>query len=194
MSSDVDPDANGLGSRVGSFFVGRSSFHRSEPREGQANVHNGGPGPLVICSDCYDNANIYSRTREYCPYAYLTEDDSLVSQISRDGHQSSHQERDQHTEHADAALESFISQQNASVFLTNHEPRLPASQHYSTDVPSRSFWDGEESHSSILTQGSVTVHKPPMGLSAGDGREDRRGALEEGSYRTNPQESTSAPT
>uniref|UniRef100_A0A8C2K562 Leucine-rich repeats and immunoglobulin-like domains 2 n=1 Tax=Cyprinus carpio TaxID=7962 RepID=A0A8C2K562_CYPCA len=116
----------------------------SEPQEGYSNSENGshqqlmpshangyihkgtdgGPGPLVICSDCYDNANIYSRTREYCPYAYLTEDDPLVSQISRDGHQSSHQERDQHTEHADAALESFISQQNASVFLTNHEPRL----------------------------------------------------------------------
>uniref|UniRef100_A0A672Q263 Leucine rich repeats and immunoglobulin like domains 2 n=1 Tax=Sinocyclocheilus grahami TaxID=75366 RepID=A0A672Q263_SINGR len=121
----------------------------SEPQEGYSNSENGshqqlmpshangyvhkgtdgGPGTLVICSDCYDNANIYSRTREYCPYAYLTEDDPLVSQISRDGHQSSHQERDQH---ADTALESFISQQNASVFLTNHEPRLPASQHYST--------------------------------------------------------------
>uniref|UniRef100_A0A671S555 Leucine-rich repeats and immunoglobulin-like domains protein 2 n=1 Tax=Sinocyclocheilus anshuiensis TaxID=1608454 RepID=A0A671S555_9TELE len=121
----------------------------SEPQEGYSNSENGshqqlmpshangyvhkgtdgGPGPLVICSDCYDNANIYSRTREYCPYAYLTEDDPLVSQISRDGHQSSHQERDQH---ADTVLESFISQQNASVFLTNHEPRLPASQHYST--------------------------------------------------------------
>ncbi|XP_059426550.1 leucine-rich repeats and immunoglobulin-like domains protein 2 [Carassius carassius] len=195
VSSDVDPDANGmLGSRVGSFFAGRSSFHWSEPREGQANIPNGGPVPLVICSDCYDNANIYSRTREYCPYAYLTEDDALVSQIPRDGHQIGHQERDQHTEHADAALESFISQQNASVFLTNHEPRLPASQHYSTDVPGSSFWDGEETHSSILAQGSVTVDKPPIGLSAGDGQEERRGAMEEGSYRTNLQESTSAPT
>lgn len=172
VSSDVDPDANGmLGSHVGSFFAGRSSFHRSEPREGQANVPNGnitfwihtfllfvclkrnflssfmsvhslphqspswllfvflgGAGPLVICSDCYDNANIYSRTREYCPYAYLTEDDPLVAQISRDGHQ----ERDQRTKHTDTTLESFISQQNASVFLTNHEPRLPPSQLYST--------------------------------------------------------------
>uniref|UniRef100_A0A8C2B995 Leucine-rich repeats and immunoglobulin-like domains 2 n=1 Tax=Cyprinus carpio TaxID=7962 RepID=A0A8C2B995_CYPCA len=118
----------------------------SEPQEGYSNSENGshqqlmpshangyvhkgtdgGPVPLVICSDCYDNANIYSRTREYCPYAYLTEDDPLVSQISRDGHQSGHQERDQHSEHAETALQSFISQQNASVFLTNHEPRLPA--------------------------------------------------------------------
>uniref|UniRef100_A0A3P9PDL1 Leucine rich repeats and immunoglobulin like domains 2 n=1 Tax=Poecilia reticulata TaxID=8081 RepID=A0A3P9PDL1_POERE len=38
---------------------------------------DGGAGPLVICSDCYDNANIYSRTREYCQYAYLGEDDPL---------------------------------------------------------------------------------------------------------------------
>lgn len=36
-----------------------------------------GAGPLVICSDCYDNANIYSRTREYCQYSYLGEDDQL---------------------------------------------------------------------------------------------------------------------
>uniref|UniRef100_A0A8C1ZWA3 Leucine-rich repeats and immunoglobulin-like domains 2 n=1 Tax=Cyprinus carpio TaxID=7962 RepID=A0A8C1ZWA3_CYPCA len=74
---------------------------------------------MLSCCDGFQQEYV-----TYCPYAYLTEDDPLVSQISRDGHQSSHQERDQHTEHADAALESFISQQNASVFLTNHEPRL----------------------------------------------------------------------
>ncbi len=55
-----------------------------------------------------------------------------------------------------------------------------------SDVPGRLFWDGEETHSSILAQGSVNVHNPPM--------EERRGALEEDSYRTNPQESASAPT
>ncbi|KAI7807735.1 leucine-rich repeats and immunoglobulin-like domains protein 2 [Triplophysa rosa] len=193
--SDVDPEANGmLGNRMGSFFAGRSSFHRSEPREGLANVPNGGTGPLVICSDCYDNANIYSRTREYCPYAYLAEDEPLVTQIPRDGHVNGLQEQDRHTEHTDAPLDDLISQQNTSGFLTNHEPRLQASQQYSADVPGRSFWDGEEPHSSILTQGSVTVHDPPMALSAGDDREDRRGALEEDSYRTKPQENTSAPT
>lgn len=63
-----------------------------------------------------------------------------------------------------------------------------------SDVPGRSFWDGEETHSSILAQASVTVHKPPTGLSAGDSREEKRGALEEGPYRTNSQESASAPT
>lgn len=40
----------------------------------------GGAGPLVICSDCYDNANMYSRTREY--YAYLAEDDPLDKGLS----------------------------------------------------------------------------------------------------------------
>ncbi|XP_069547267.1 leucine-rich repeats and immunoglobulin-like domains protein 2 isoform X2 [Brachyistius frenatus] len=77
-SSEVETEGNGvLHCRVGSLFTGRSSFHPGEPREGLAGVPTGGAGPLVICSDCYDNANIYSRTREYCPYAYLGEDDPL---------------------------------------------------------------------------------------------------------------------
>lgn len=191
-SGEMDPEASGmLGSRVGSFFAGRSSFHRSEPREGQANVPNGGTGPLVICSDCYDNANIYSRTREYCPYAYLAEDDPLVAQISQDGHLNGLQE--QLTECADGPVERLINQ-NSSGFLINPEPRLQASQHYSADVPGRSFWDGEEAYPSILAQGSVTVHNPPTSIPTGDDREERREALKEGSYRTKPQESTSAPT
>ncbi|XP_044139424.1 leucine-rich repeats and immunoglobulin-like domains protein 2 [Bufo gargarizans] len=36
-----------------------------------------GAGQLMICSDCYDNANIYSRTREFCPYTYITEEDPM---------------------------------------------------------------------------------------------------------------------
>lgn len=94
-------------------------------------LFSGGTGPLVICSDCYDNANIYSRTREYCPYAYLAEDEPLVGQIPRDGHLNGLQEQDRHTEHADAPLEDLISQQSTSGFLTNHDPRLQASQQYS---------------------------------------------------------------
>ncbi|XP_051568396.1 leucine-rich repeats and immunoglobulin-like domains protein 2 [Myxocyprinus asiaticus] len=190
VSSEVDPESNGMmGSHVGSLFAGLSSFHRSEPREGQANVPNGGTGPLIICSDCYDNANVYSRTREYCPYAYLAEDDPLVAQLS--GHQNDHQERDQHI---GTALESLTSRQNTSVFLTNHVPQLQASKHYNTDVPSRSFWGGKETHSSILAQGSVTVHKSQTDLPTGDSREGRSGVLEEETYRTNSQETNSAPT
>lgn len=75
-----------------------------------------------------------------------------------------------------------------------HVPIFTISIFLVSDVPGRSFWDGEETNSSILPQASVTVHKPPMGVSAGDSREERRGTLEEGSYRTNSQESASAPT
>ncbi|TRY89359.1 hypothetical protein DNTS_015298 [Danionella cerebrum] len=165
VASDVDTDANGmLSSRVESFFGGRSSFHRSDPHEGQSNVPNGAAGGLVICSDCYDNANIYSRTREYCPYAYLTDEDAVVAQIPRDGHQ----ERDEHSERSETTLESFI------------------------DVPDRSFWDAEDSHPSLLSQGSVTVHNPPVPTS--DSGEESRGMLEGGSYRTNSLESPSPPT
>lgn len=73
----------------------------SEPQEGYSNseagshqqlmppasgyVHkgaDGGTSARVICSDCYDNANIYSRTREYCPYTYVAEEDVLDQTLS----------------------------------------------------------------------------------------------------------------
>lgn len=41
-----------------------------------------GAGQHMICSDCYDNANIYSRTREYCPYTYMTEEDPMDQTLS----------------------------------------------------------------------------------------------------------------
>ncbi|XP_066521237.1 leucine-rich repeats and immunoglobulin-like domains protein 2 [Hoplias malabaricus] len=191
---EMDPEASGmLGNRVGSLFAGRSSFHPGEPREGLTSVANGGTSPLVICSDCYDNANIYSRTREYCPYAYLSEDDALAAQLphtTRDGRG----EREQHAQHEEASLESLICQQDASAFLNNHEPRLCVSHHYTNDVPGRSFWGGMDPTSPISPQGLVTVHKPPSGISAGDGEEHRRAGLEECSYRTNLQDHSPPPT
>ncbi|KAG7262291.1 hypothetical protein CRUP_003086 [Coryphaenoides rupestris] len=93
--------------RVGSLFPGRSSFHPGEeqPRggDGLAGPTTGGAGPLVICSDCYDNANIYSRTRDYCPYAYLgaEEDDVGVAELRAPRRE-------------DPTLESLIGQQNSS--------------------------------------------------------------------------------
>ena len=42
----------------------------------------GGTATRVICSDCYDNANIYSRTREHCPYTYIAEEDVLDQTLS----------------------------------------------------------------------------------------------------------------
>uniref|UniRef100_A0A3P8UC42 Leucine rich repeats and immunoglobulin like domains 2 n=1 Tax=Amphiprion percula TaxID=161767 RepID=A0A3P8UC42_AMPPE len=110
----------------------------SEPQEGYSNseagshqqlmpplsngyVHKGtdGAGPLVICSDCYDNANIYSRTRDYCPYAYLGEEDALDNPLP-----SLKESISEHAQHKDTTLESFISNQDSSVFLTSHDKRL----------------------------------------------------------------------
>uniref|UniRef100_A0A3Q0RY58 Leucine rich repeats and immunoglobulin like domains 2 n=1 Tax=Amphilophus citrinellus TaxID=61819 RepID=A0A3Q0RY58_AMPCI len=107
----------------------------SEPQEGYSNSEAGshqqlmpphsngyvhkGTDPLVICSDCYDNANIYSRTREYCPYAYLGEDDPLDKTLP--GLKESLSE---HAQHEDTALNSLISNQDSSIFLTSHDKRL----------------------------------------------------------------------
>lgn len=79
----------------------------------------GGAGPLVICSDCYDNANIYSRTREYCPYAYLGEDDPLDKTVP-----GLKENLSEHAQHEDAALNSLTSNQDSSVFFTSHDKRL----------------------------------------------------------------------
>ena len=97
----------------------------------------------MICSDCYDNANIYSRTRDYCPYAYLGEDDPLDKTLPglKEGF-------GEHAQHEDTALESLISNQDSSVFLTSHDKRLSSHtppEHYANgeteeqtpDLPSR---------------------------------------------------------
>uniref|UniRef100_A0A3Q3WIP5 Ig-like domain-containing protein n=1 Tax=Mola mola TaxID=94237 RepID=A0A3Q3WIP5_MOLML len=127
----------------------------SEPQEGYSNseagshqqlmpplsngyIHkgtDGGAGPLVICSDCYDNANIYSRTREYCPYTYLGEDDPLDKTLP--GLKDAYNE---HAQHEDAALESFISNHNPSVFISSHEKRL------SSHTPLEHHANGEKFH------------------------------------------------
>uniref|UniRef100_A0A674NUW9 Leucine rich repeats and immunoglobulin like domains 2 n=1 Tax=Takifugu rubripes TaxID=31033 RepID=A0A674NUW9_TAKRU len=102
----------------------------SEPQEGYSNseagnqLHlygsfSGGAGALVICSDCYDNANIYSRTREYCPYAYLEDDDPLDKTLP--GLKDTYNEHDQHK---DLALQNLLSNQNSSIFLALHENML----------------------------------------------------------------------
>lgn len=92
----------------------------------------GGASPLVICSDCYDNANIYSRTREYCPYSYLEDDDPLdkTLPVPKDGF-------NEHAHPKDSTLESLISNQNPSIFLTSHEKRL------SSHTPLEHYANGE---------------------------------------------------
>ncbi|XP_053724937.1 leucine-rich repeats and immunoglobulin-like domains protein 2 [Synchiropus splendidus] len=139
--SEVDPDGNMMHCR--SLFTGRSSFHPGEPCEGLASAPTSGAGQLVICSDCYDNANIYSRTREYCPYDFYGEDDSLDKTLPGLKENFS-------APHEDAPLESFISNRDpASAFLSSHDKR--ASSHAppepgANDSLCRSFWrDGEGS-------------------------------------------------
>ncbi|XP_033938621.1 leucine-rich repeats and immunoglobulin-like domains protein 2 isoform X1 [Pseudochaenichthys georgianus] len=199
--SEVETEGSGmLHCRVGSLFTGRSSFHPGEPREGLAGHPAGGTGPLVICSDCYDNANIYSRTREYCPYAYLGEDDPLDKSIP--GLKESFGE---HAQHDSTPLESLISNHDSSIFLTPHDKRLSSHtppEHYANDSLSRSFW-GEGGDPSVrappgASPHPVTVHRtPPL---AAYGPEEQREAESDcfpsqsvqdhrsASNRTNPQE------
>uniref|UniRef100_A0A4W4F1I7 Ig-like domain-containing protein n=1 Tax=Electrophorus electricus TaxID=8005 RepID=A0A4W4F1I7_ELEEL len=109
---------------------------------------DGGAGSLVICSDCYDNGNIYSRTRDYCPYAYLEEEgDVLASQEPRDTPGWA-----EGMQHCDAAVDSQFTQQDAVAFLTRHEPqRHPLLRHNSGQSPARA--DMDRPHMLIHNQG-----------------------------------------
>ncbi|XP_010079511.1 PREDICTED: leucine-rich repeats and immunoglobulin-like domains protein 2 [Pterocles gutturalis] len=113
----------------------------SEPQEGYSNseagshqqlmppassyVHKGtdggGAAPLVICSDCYDNANIYSRTREYCPYAYITEEDPLDQALPNLMVQMPKETYTTRTQHETSTLDNLLVDRDMSVFLTNHD-------------------------------------------------------------------------
>ncbi|NXD77727.1 LRIG2 protein, partial [Halcyon senegalensis] len=112
----------------------------SEPQEGYSNseagshqqlmppagsyVHKGAEGgaaPLVICSDCYDNANIYSRTREYCPYAYITEEDPLDPTLPNLIVQMPKETYTARTHHETSALDNLLADRDMSVFLNNHD-------------------------------------------------------------------------
>ncbi|XP_034021725.1 leucine-rich repeats and immunoglobulin-like domains protein 2 isoform X2 [Thalassophryne amazonica] len=197
--SEVETEGSGvLHCRVGSLFPGHSSFQPGDPRDGLTGVSTGGDGPLVICSDCYDNANIYSRTRDYYSYAYLGDDDPLDKTLP--GLKETFSE---HAQHGDAALKSLISNQDSSIFLTLHNNRL--SSHTSlecfTNDSLPTLWGDEEEPPTKRQQGTcqhlVTVHRTPPLTSSADGPEveeidcfagqcmqEHRSA----SNRTNPQE------
>ncbi|XP_021778018.1 leucine-rich repeats and immunoglobulin-like domains protein 2 isoform X4 [Papio anubis] len=83
----------------------------------------GGTSTRVICSDCYDNANIYSRTREYCPYTYIAEEDVLDQTLSSLMVQMPKETYLAHLPQDTTALESLISSADGepSAFPTNHE-------------------------------------------------------------------------
>lgn len=89
-----------------------------------------GAGSVVICSDCYDNANIYTRTREYCPYAYLGEDDPLDKSLPD-------LKESEHGQHGDASLKSLLSNQDSSVLLNSHDKRM------SSHTPPEHYINGE---------------------------------------------------
>ncbi|XP_060057843.1 leucine-rich repeats and immunoglobulin-like domains protein 2 isoform X2 [Erinaceus europaeus] len=111
----------------------------SEPQEGYSNseagshqqlmppangyLHKGGTSTRVICSDCYDNANIYSRTREYCPYTYIAEEDILDQTLSSLMVQMPKETYLTHPPHDAAVLENMVSSadQETPAFPTNHE-------------------------------------------------------------------------
>lgn len=83
----------------------------------------GGTGTRVICSDCYDNANIYSRTREYCPYTYIAEEDVLDQTLSSLMVQMPKETYLAHLPQDATTLESLVSaaDREMSAFPTNHE-------------------------------------------------------------------------
>uniref|UniRef100_A0A663MHZ4 Leucine rich repeats and immunoglobulin like domains 2 n=2 Tax=Athene cunicularia TaxID=194338 RepID=A0A663MHZ4_ATHCN len=112
----------------------------SEPQEGYSNseagshqqlmppaggyVHKGtegGAAPLVICSDCYDNANIYSRTREYCPYAYIAEEDPLDQTLPNLMVQMPKETYAARAQHETSTLDNLLADREVAVFLTNHD-------------------------------------------------------------------------
>ncbi|XP_068125823.1 leucine-rich repeats and immunoglobulin-like domains protein 2 [Hyperolius riggenbachi] len=77
LSSQYAP--NMQNSRIPPIYGARGSMHPAEMRD---NHPVQGAGQHMICSDCYDNANIYSRTREYCPYTYISEEDPMDQTLS----------------------------------------------------------------------------------------------------------------
>ncbi|XP_008108058.2 leucine-rich repeats and immunoglobulin-like domains protein 2 isoform X3 [Anolis carolinensis] len=134
----------------------------SEPQEGYSNseagsnqqlmppssgyVHkgtDGGTAQLVICSDCYDNANIYSRTREYCPYAYVTEDDPLDQTLSNLMVQMSKEPYPVCPQHEATTLDGLPGDRDMSVFLNNQDrlhEKKPCPQPCNTDPFRLSLW------------------------------------------------------
>lgn len=77
----------------------------------------------MICSDCYDNANIYSRTREYCPYAFITEEDPLDQTLPNLMVQMPKEMYTARTQNETSALGNLLADRDVPVFLTNHDKK-----------------------------------------------------------------------
>ncbi|EPY78632.1 leucine-rich repeats and immunoglobulin-like domains 2 [Camelus ferus] len=98
-------------------------YHMRRKNEDYSITNTGGTGTRVICSDCYDNANIYSRTREYCPYTYIAEEDVLDQTLSSLMVQMPKETYLAHPPQDATTLESLVSSAGGemSAFPTNHE-------------------------------------------------------------------------
>lgn len=77
----------------------------------------------MICSDCYDNANIYSRTREYCPYAFITEEDPLDQTLPNLMVQMPKETYTARTQNETSALDNLLADRDMPVFLTNRDKK-----------------------------------------------------------------------
>ncbi|VFV31471.1 leucine-rich repeats and [Lynx pardinus] len=140
----------------------------SEPQEGYSNseagshqqlmpptsgyLHkgtDGGTGTRVICSDCYDNANIYSRTREYCPYTYIAEEDVLDHTLSGLMVQMPKETYLAHAPQDAPILESLVSSadRELAAFPANHErineKKLPSTQ-MNSETLQRPLWNASK--------------------------------------------------
>ncbi|XP_048468090.1 leucine-rich repeats and immunoglobulin-like domains protein 2 isoform X2 [Rhincodon typus] len=160
------PFGTNLHGRMGSLYAGRSSFHPSEPREGLAQQVNPGAtsGPLVICSDCYDNANIYSKNREYCPYTFLAEEDPQERALTGSF--------TVHTQHEGTAIDSLVTEADVSVSLTNHDricnPASTVQLHRKESCPRPPWSLSTDSGHSHYSQQPVTIHENPQAFLEGD--------------------------
>ncbi|XP_032898195.1 leucine-rich repeats and immunoglobulin-like domains protein 2 [Amblyraja radiata] len=170
------PLASNLHGRMGSLYTGRSNFHPSVPHEGLAQQTNPGgtSGPLIICSDCYDSTNMYGKNREYCPYAFLGEEEShdhtltnVMGQFPKDSFTVQNQ-------HEGTAVDSLITEADVSVYLTNHDricnPTM-TQQHHIDLCPRSSRGlnadSGLHTYPHYLHQ-PVNVHENPRALIEGD--------------------------
>ncbi|XP_072336277.1 leucine-rich repeats and immunoglobulin-like domains protein 2 isoform X2 [Scyliorhinus torazame] len=168
------PLTTNLQGRMGSLYAGRSSFHPSEPREGLAQQANPGgtSGPLVICSDCYDNANMYAKNSNYCPYTFLGEEDPLEHALTNIMGQLPKDNFAVRAQHEGMAIDSLTTEADMSVYLTNHDRICnPTQQHRKESCP-RLPWglnadSGLHVHSHYSPQ-PVAVHENPRAFVEGD--------------------------
>ncbi|KAM8975138.1 leucine-rich repeats and immunoglobulin-like domains protein 2 isoform 2-T2 [Pelodytes ibericus] len=143
------PYAPNVQPRMPQLYGARGTVHPSEIREGLPVL---GASQLMICSDCYDNANIYSRTREYCPYTYITEEDPMDQALSSFMAQIPKNVFPPHSPHEASATELEVS-----ALLTNHDRKDNAKLSNSFHCPTWGL-QKESSHPHFCHQ-SIPVHE-----------------------------------